>query len=241
MKRVKFIFNLKRVYTLKGEERMKEMKHQAVIFDKDGVIADSEYCNVMAKHIQLKQAGVTVDWHYHDQFLGTTHEYMWSTMKEEFHLPEEIDYYIKQWAEVRKELIEKEGIRAMPGSIDLIQRIKSQGIPIAVASSSNVADIEADLQGLGIDGIFDTVISGEHCKKGKPDPEIFLKAAKALGVEPEKCIVIEDSTSGVVAAKAAGMRCIGYANPDAVKQDIHLADEIVTDFSRLTVGHLINE
>lgn len=218
---------------------MKEKRYQAVIFDKDGVIADSEYCNVMAKHIQLKQAGVTVDWHYHDQFLGTTHEYMWSTMKEEFHLPEEIDYYIKQWAEVRKELIEKEGIRAMPGSIDLIKRIKSQGIPIAVASSSNVADIEADLQALDINGIFDAVISGEYCQKGKPDPEIFLKAAKALGVEAKNCVVIEDSTSGVQAAKAAGMKCIGFAHPNAVKQDIHLADEIVTDFDKLTVEHLM--
>lgn len=218
---------------------MKEKTYQAVIFDKDGVIADSEYCNVMAKHIQLKQAGVTVDWHYHDQFLGTTHEYMWTTMKEEFHLPEEIDYYIKQWAEVRKELIEKEGIRAMPGSIDLIRRIKSQEIPIAVASSSNVADIEADLQALGIDGMFDAVISGEHCQNGKPDPEIFLKAAKALEIEPQNCVVIEDSTSGVQAAKAAGMKCIGFAHPDAVKQDIHLADEIVTDFDKLTVEHLM--
>lgn len=218
---------------------MEQKKYQAIIFDKDGVIADSEYCNVMAKHLQLKQAGVTVDWHYHDQFLGTTHEYMWTTMKKEFHLPEEIDFYIKQWAEVRKELIEKEGMKAMPGSIDLIKRIKKEGIPIAVASSSNVADIESDLQALGISGIFDAVISGEHCQKGKPDPEIFLKAAKALGIEPKNCIVIEDSTSGVEAAKAAGMKCIGYANPDAIKQDIHLADEIVTDFDKLTVDYLI--
>lgn len=218
---------------------MEQKKYQAIIFDKDGVIADSEYCNVMAKHLQLKQAGVTVDWHYHDQFLGTTHEYMWTTMKEEFQLPEEVDFYIQQWAEVRKELIEKDGMKAMPGSIDLIKRIKKEGIPIAVASSSNVADIESDLQALGISGIFDAVISGEHCQKGKPDPEIFLKAAKALGIEPKNCIVVEDSTSGVEAAKAAGMKCIGYANPDAVKQDIHLADEIVTDFDKLTVDYLI--
>lgn len=218
---------------------MERKKYQAVIFDKDGVIADSEYCNVMAKHLQLKQAGVTVDWHYHDQFLGTTHEYMWTTMKKEFQLPEEVDFYIQQWAEVRKELIEKEGMKAMPGSVELVKRIKLEGIPIALASSSNVEDIESDLQALGIHGIFDAVVSGEHCQKGKPDPEIFLKAAEALGIEPENCIVVEDSTSGVEAAKAAGMKCIGYANPDAVKQDIHLADEIVTDFDKLTVEHLM--
>ena len=218
---------------------MTQKRYQAVIFDKDGVIADSEYCNVMAKHIQLKQAGVEVDWHYHDQFLGTTHEYMWSKMKEEFQLPKEIDYYIKQWAEVRKELIEREGLKSMPGCIDLIKRLKSEGVLIAVASSSNIADIKADLHALNIDNMFDAVISGENCLKGKPDPEIFIKAARALGVAAEDCIVIEDSTSGVAAAKAAGMKCIGYAYPGAAKQDIRLADEIIADFNELTVVHLM--
>lgn len=218
---------------------MKEKKYQAVIFDKDGVIADSEYMNILAKHIQLKEAGIDVDWHYHDQFLGTTHEYMWTRMKEEFALPREVDYYIRQWAKVRSELIEKDGLKAMPGSINLIKRLKLAQIPIAVASSSNITDIEADLRALGISDIFNAVISGEQCQKGKPDPEIFLRAANALRIEPRNCVVIEDSTSGVAAAKAAGMRCIGYANPEAVKQDIHLADEIITDFEQLTVEYLM--
>ena len=62
----------------------------AVIFDMDGVIADSEYFNVKAKHLILKRAGIEVDWHYHDKFLGTTHEYMWTEMKKEF---ESLDKY----------------------------------------------------------------------------------------------------------------------------------------------------
>lgn len=218
---------------------MKEKKYDAVIFDKDGVIADSEYCNVMAKHILLKRAGIEVDWHYHDQFLGTTHEYMWTVMKEEFHLPEEVGYYVKQWSEVRKELIEKEGMKAMPGSVELIRKLKADRIPMALASSSNVTDIEGDLAAIGITGVFDAVISGEHCRKGKPDPEIFLKAAAALEMAPEKCVVIEDSESGVQAAKAAGMGCIGYANPDAIKQDLHMADEVITDFAQLSVQDIL--
>ena len=67
----------------------------AVIFDMDGVIADSEYFNVKAKHLILKKAGTEVDWHYHDKFLGTTHEYMWAEMKKEFEsLDKEVPYYI---------------------------------------------------------------------------------------------------------------------------------------------------
>lgn len=169
-------------------------KYDAVIFDKDGVIADSEYCNVMAKHILLKRAGIEVDWHYHDQFLGTTHEYMWTVMKEEFHLPEEVGYYVKQWSEVRKELIEKEGMKAMPGSVELIRKLKADRIPMALASSSNVTDIEGDLEAIGITGVFDAVISGEHCRKGKPD---------------------------------------------AIKQDLHMADEVITDFAQLSVQDIL--
>ena len=86
----------------------------AVIFDMDGVIADSEYFNVKAKHLILKRAGIEVDWHYHDKFLGTTHEYMWTEMKKEFEsLDKEVPYYIDQWVETRKELIDQEGLKPM--------------------------------------------------------------------------------------------------------------------------------
>ena len=90
----------------------------------------------------------------------------------------------------------------------------------------------------GITDCFDAFVSGSECENGKPDPEIFLKAAKALGKDPKECTVVEDSTAGVAAAKAAGMRCIGYAPEDAVKQDIHLADQIVTEFNEDVIRYI---
>jgi HAD superfamily hydrolase (TIGR01509 family) len=211
----------------------------AVIFDMDGVIADSEYFNVKAKHIILHNAGVEVDWHYHDKFLGTTHEYMWTQMKEEFpQLKEEVRYYIDLWVKTRKELIQEEGLKPMPGVVNLIHRLKEKGLKLAVASSSLKEDIMENMDTFGITDCFDTFVSGSECENGKPDPEIFLRAAKALGKDPEECTVVEDSTAGVAAAKAAGMRCIGYAPEDAVKQDIHLADKIVVEFNEDVIKYI---
>ena len=211
----------------------------AVIFDMDGVIADSEYFNVKAKHIILQNAGIEVDWHYHDKFLGTTHEYMWTEMKKEFlQLIQEVPDYINLWVKTRKELIEAEGLKPMPGVVDLIHGLKEKRLKLAVASSSLKEDIVDNMNTFGITDCFDKFVSGSECKNGKPDPEIFLRAAKLLGKDPKECTVIEDSQAGVAAAKAAGMRCIGYAPEDAIKQDIHLADQIVTEFNEEVIRYI---
>lgn len=211
----------------------------AVIFDMDGVIADSEYFNVKAKHIILQNAGIEVDWHYHDKFLGTTHEYMWTQMKKEFpQLTQEVPDYINLWVKTRKELIEAEGLKPMPGVVDLIHGLKEKGLKLAVASSSLKEDIMENMNTFGITDCFDGFVSGSECENGKPDPEIFLKAAKILKKDPKECTVVEDSQAGVFAAKAAGMRCIGYAPEDAIKQDIHLADQIVTEFNEDVIKYI---
>lgn len=203
----------------------------AVIFDMDGVIADSEYFNVEAKHVILQNAGIKVDWHYHDKFLGTTHEYMWTEMKKEFNqLKHEVPYYIDLWVKTRKELIKEEGLKPMPGVVELIHGLKEKNLKLAVASSSLKEDIMENMNTFGITDCFDAFVSGSECENGKPDPEIFLKAAKILGKDPGECIVVEDSQAGVQAAKAAGMKCIGYAPEDATKQDLSLADRVIHSF-----------
>lgn len=211
----------------------------AVIFDMDGVIADSEYLNVKAKHLILKHEGIEVDWHYHDQYFGTTHEFMWTKMKQEFNLKQDVSYYIQKWVKTRKELMNKEGIQPMPGVINLIHKLQERQISLAVASSSLKEDIMENMKAFQIEDCFQAFVSGSECKNGKPDPEIFLKAAKMLGKEPKDCVVVEDSTAGVQAAKAAGMKCVGYAPRQAVKQDIHQADWILHDFEENIVEKIL--
>ena len=162
----------------------------AVIFDMDGVIADSEYFNVKAKHLILKQAGIEVDWHYHDKFLGTTHEYMWTEMKKEFEsLDKEVSYYIDQWVKTRKELINQEVLKPMPGVVDLIRILKEKGFHLAVASSSLKEDIMTNMNTFGITDCFEAFISGfRNVKTESRIQKSFKKAAEAIGTEGGKIV-----------------------------------------------------
>ena len=94
------------------------------------------------------------------------------------------------------------------------------------------------LSRMNIDKYFDSVTSGEDVEHGKPAPDVFLLAAERLGVLPEECTVVEDSGLGVIAAKSAGMRAVGYNNPTSGKQDLSPADIIVYDFSKIDINSI---
>jgi beta-phosphoglucomutase-like phosphatase (HAD superfamily) len=92
----------------------------------------------------------------------------------------------------------------------------------------------------GLGALFDRVISGGSVKNGKPAPDIFLKAAGLLGVEPADCVVIEDSRNGVIAAKSAGMKCVGYKNPNSGVQDLSCSDLVVDDMRKIDYNLLVS-
>lgn len=208
---------------------------KALIFDMDGVIVDSEPIWIASKQKMLQELGVNVADTYHHQLFGTTLEFMWTRMQREFNLPLSVDACMTRGEEIRKEMLAKEPIKAIPGAVSLIERLSQAGIPLAIASSSSNADIEKAVSALGIKEHFQALVSGEDCQRSKPFPDVFLKAAKALDVEPESCLVIEDSVSGVKAAKAAEMICLGFENPAFTKQDLSQADGIIINFETVTI------
>lgn len=106
---------------------------------------------------------------------------------------------------------------------------------LALASSNNRKIVDSIMDRFDLSKYIKVSISGEDVLKGKPNPEIFLKAAKKLDVKPSNCVVIEDAFAGVQAAKAAGMKCIGYKNLNSGKQDLSDADLIVESFSELSL------
>ncbi|MBP9771814.1 MAG: HAD family hydrolase, partial [Candidatus Pacebacteria bacterium] len=113
----------------------------------------------------------------------------------------------EKWAAMEKAA--QEEVEEVPGSIALITDLHQRGIPLAVASASNLEYVRTVLQKLGVFESFQAIVTGDMVQKGKPDPESFLLAAEKLGVLPHECLVIEDGISGMEAAHRASMQCIG--------------------------------
>lgn len=209
---------------------------EAVIFDMDGVIIDSEDSFLRSKQQLLRELGVEVDVSYHYAFFGTTSVYTWTTLKATFGLDLSVDQLIERANTLRETILREEGMKPIPGVLDLIRHLHASGIRLAVASSSPMTDILHTVSSFQVKDCFATFASGVECQNGKPFPDVFLLAAERLGVEPSTCLVIEDSRNGLLAAKAAGMTCIAFANPDYVAQDLKEADRVVTGFAGLTVA-----
>jgi HAD superfamily hydrolase (TIGR01509 family) len=126
------------------------------------------------------------------------------------------------------------GLMPIPGSLDLIRHLNSQGIPLGLATSSFKDLVRLVLRKFRIETCFRAVVTVDDISKTKPDPEIFLAAAKGLGIPPHDCLAVEDSTNGILAAKTAGMTCIGYLSPNSRNQNLGSADAVVDRMSAIT-------
>lgn len=199
----------------------------SLIFDMDGVIVDSEYIFLSTKTQMLLDRGIDTNEAYQYQFMGTTFDDMWTTMKKECQLEDSVEALIAEMNHRRQAMLERDGVRAIAGAAQLIKHLHAKGYRLAVASSSPKADIIRNLTALGLLDCFEVLVSGEEVARSKPAPDIFLKAAEWLSVDPKTCLVIEDTKHGSQAAKAAQMTCIGFANPDYPLQDLSACDSIV--------------
>ena len=212
---------------------------RAVIFDMDGVITDTEKYYVEAQLTHLKECGQSVTADDLKDMYGSRQTYIWERLIERYHLGGSIEEHVDRVHELRDELVRTQGLHPMPGVIALIRMLKEAEVPLAVASSSPLETITHNMEALGIRDCFDALVTGLECRMGKPDPEIFLLAAKRLGAAPQECVVIEDSGNGVKAAKAAGMYCHVYVPPQACPQDITAADETHESYLGLSVEEIL--
>ena len=205
------------------------MKVNTIIFDCDGVLVDSEKYSCRALNVVFEQE-FNIE-------IGT--DYSPVIGKRLF---DSLSYYLKKHQlsleSISELMIKKDRIyqnlarnnlATFPGSLEFLNAAKNIGYKIAVASSGSVDKIHFSLNEVGISTFFDVIVSAEEVSIGKPDPEIFLLAAKRVGFSPEKCLVIEDSLNGAIAAKKANMSVFGF--PGTFDKDL---------FTQINVEYLNN-
>jgi beta-phosphoglucomutase len=121
-----------------------------------------------------------------------------------------------------REFARSEGLVALPGAVEWVRRLHADGWKQAIASSAPRANVEVMLEAIGVAPLMDVVVSAEDVTRGKPDPQVFLRAAERLGVPREACIVVEDAAAGVEAGRRAGMKTIGVNARAALDADLYV-------------------
>jgi HAD superfamily hydrolase (TIGR01509 family) len=178
----------------------------------DGVLTDSEPLICAAAMEMFREKGVTVQPEDFHPFVGTGENRYLGGVAEKYGVAMDIEVAKARTYEIYLAMVPKQ-LEAFPGAVELIQKCRAAGIPCAVASSADRIKIEANLNKIGLPpDTWQAIVTAEDVEKRKPDPAIFLMAAKRLGVIPAKCTVVEDAVNGIAAAKAAGMRCVAVAS-----------------------------
>ncbi len=180
---------------------------KAVIWDMDGVIADTALYHLKAWQEVFRGKGVNfTEEDFRHTFGQRNDNIIKSTLGEEI-AQHEIDAIANEKEESFRHRI-KQKIKPSPGVMELMTSLKERGFQMALASSAPIENIQLVIKTLGINDCFQTIICDRDVIEGKPSPQVFLLAAERLGVEPRDCIVIEDAIAGVTAAKRAGMYCL---------------------------------
>ena len=208
---------------------------KAVIFDMDGVLVDSQPYHFKADIDTMAEYGVIKDQKFYEAFAGTLTDNRMRTLRDMFGLDVPAEELIEKREKMILDIMANEDIKPVSGIPELLRSIKALGLKTAVASSSGIELIKLVLDRLGIAVYFASITSGNDVKRGKPSPDIFLLAAERIGAEPSECLVVEDSENGVRAAKAAGMKALGYINPTSGYQCLDMADFITDDFKKVNI------
>ena len=205
----------------------------ALIFDMDGLLVDSEGLAAVAMDRLLEERGLQRRTDVHERLLGRRLVEALAIVRDGYALDEDLDALVERYAELRTEAL-RGAVTPMPGALEIIQRARSAGLRIALATSGMRVHVDISLGETGLAGRFDIETTGDEVSHGKPAPDLFLLAAERTGVAPAEAIVLEDSPLGVEAARNAGMRVIAVLGhpdrgavfpvaPDVLVADLHEA------------------
>lgn len=205
----------------------------AFLFDLDGVVVDSNARHVDSwKEVARRHGFACPD----PDHIGKCGLRTRAVIRDLLRWPvaaEEADRIGFEKEDLYREGIRRDGIRAIPGVLDFLAEARRLGIPCAVGSSAPRENVDVCLRVLDLESAFRATVSGADVARGKPAPDIFLEAARRLGMDPADCLVFEDAPAGIAAAHAAGMRAWGLWTSHA-PEELAQADETAPDFTGLT-------
>ena len=205
-----------------------------LIFDMDGVLINSEALHYRLWKEIFAENGVELAFEHYKGSIGSSDDLLMEIVLDacgrDFRGRDDL---MAQFETAKRNYIDQKGLPEIDGVRETLDALRRRGHRMAVASSSPQAYIRLCTAKVGIAQHFEVLFSGEQVPRTKPAPDVFLAAAAAMGAAPEDCTVIEDSRNGTLAAKAAGMRCIGFVNPDSGDQDLSAADVLIHRFDTL--------
>jgi beta-phosphoglucomutase len=211
---------------------------QAVIFDMDGVLTDSEPLICEAAVAMFQEKGWRVLPADFQPFIGTGENRYLGGVAEKYGFQLDLPSAKQRTYEIYLKLVPTR-LKSFPGAIELVERCRQNGLKTALASSADPIKIQANLRHIGLPyDDWQAVVSGEEVVHKKPAPDLFLVAAKKLALPPRQCVVVEDAVNGIQAAKAAGMRCLAVAHTFPVAQ-LGAADVVCQGTAEVSLQDLL--
>ncbi len=220
-------------------QKISGMPLNAVLFDMDGVIVDTEPLHRKAYLKTFDDLGITVPDELYASFTGYSTQKVCDTLIDYFHLDVSAENIATIKRKYFKKLFDEDpDFDLLPGVLALIQHYHENDVKLILASSAHINTINWVFARFKLEPYFMGKISGAALKESKPDPEIFILAAEMAGEPRENCMVIEDSTNGILAAHRAGIFCAGYKSEHSEMQDYSLANVVTDDFSALRLDKI---
>ena len=212
---------------------------KAIIFDMDGVLVNSEPLHRKAYFNMFEEFNLNVSNRLYESFTGKSTSAICKELCEIFDLSISHEKLMFSKRKHFKTIFDNDPeFQMIDGALSLIENYFFNNLTLILASSASMTNINRVFKKFDLDKFFKAKISGADLKESKPNPEIFIKAAKLSGFNKSECIVIEDSTNGIIASKSAGIYCIGYNSPNSKNQNYDKADLIISNFNIIRFDYL---
>ncbi len=210
-------------------------RYSAVIFDLDGVIWDGEPLYHRAFDVILEPYGVTVSNEEYTNVIGSSVEAAWAWVLKQKRIDEPVEKFLRPYDDAVMQLL-REPIEPLPGVRELLRDLHARKIPVGLASASLRNWIDATLAGLDLENQFAATVAANEVEHAKPAPDIYLRAAELLGVDPETCVAFEDTMFGTQSAKSAGMFVVQVRAASTALPPLSEADAVIERYAQFDPG-----